>query len=95
MIDRMSEAGLARSVSHGLGRALRGEYPHVKCLQVDLDPLAALPSLPVLLAAVAQLGSAGQIALRGGRWYQPQLMQADTGLPARSPSREMPLEYLV
>ncbi len=70
----MDEAGLARSVLNGLSRGLIAEYPHIKCVQVDLDPLAAPPSIQVLTAAVARLAGAGHIALRGGQRFQASLV---------------------
>ncbi|MGZ3242077.1 MAG: SDR family NAD(P)-dependent oxidoreductase, partial [Burkholderiaceae bacterium] len=70
---RMTDAGLIQSVLNGMTKAVIAEYPHVKCVQVDLDPDAALPSMQTLLSGIAQIPGAGHIALRGNQWYEARL----------------------
>ncbi len=72
-LDRLSENGLAQSVLNGMVKAVIAEYPHSKCVQLDLDPQSALPALGELLDGAARLSGAGHLACRGGQWYEAKL----------------------
>jgi acyl transferase domain-containing protein/acyl-CoA synthetase (AMP-forming)/AMP-acid ligase II/acyl carrier protein len=81
---RLSEADLAHSVINGLSKAVIAEYPHVKCVQLDLDPEAPLPSLSTLLDSAERHPGSGHLAWRAQTWYQARLQAcalAATGDP--------------
>jgi phthiocerol/phenolphthiocerol synthesis type-I polyketide synthase C len=84
----MTPADLAEGVLTGLAKTVIGEYPQVRCVQVDLDPAADEPPVTRVLARAAGVAGSGHLALRAGTWWEaglaaePVTGRADPGICA-------------
>jgi hypothetical protein len=79
----------------GLAKTVIAEYPQVRCVQVDLDPTAAEPPVPALLARAAGLTGSGHLAVRAGEWWAAELVAARVTGAADAPPVRTDGTYLV
>ncbi|WUH89178.1 type I polyketide synthase [Streptomyces sp. NBC_00433] len=77
----------AQAVLTGAAKAVIADYPDLRVAQVDLDPAAEAPPLPVLLGAVASRPGSGHYRVRDRQWYEARLREAELGASQPPPVR--------
>ncbi|NES15052.1 MULTISPECIES: SDR family NAD(P)-dependent oxidoreductase, partial [Micromonospora] len=85
----------AQAVLGGLTRAVLTEHPHLRCVQVDLDPAGPTPALSTVLDRVAEADGATHLAVRDGAWYEARLRERDLPAPGAGPVLRTDATYLV
>ncbi|MCW3845489.1 polyketide synthase dehydratase domain-containing protein, partial [Micromonospora yasonensis] len=85
----------AQAVLAALTRAVLTEHPHLRCVQVDLDPAGAAPALSTVLDRVADADGATHLAVRDGTWYEARLRERDLSAPGPGPVLRADATYLV
>ncbi|MFG2052917.1 SDR family NAD(P)-dependent oxidoreductase [Micromonospora sp. NPDC048930] len=85
----------AQAVLGALTRAVLTEHPHLRCVQVDLDPAGPAPALSTVLDRVVDADGATHLAVRGGAWYEARLRERDLPAPGSGPVLRADATYLV
>ncbi|MFI7576066.1 SDR family NAD(P)-dependent oxidoreductase, partial [Micromonospora sp. NPDC049497] len=85
----------AQAVLGALTRAVLTEHPHLRCVQVDLDPAGPAPALSTVLDRVVDADGATHLAVRDGTWYEARLRERDLPPPGAGPVLRADATYLV